>query len=295
MGFFTTKDCSVYRRWVNLIPAALISGGAHFLAGRIKAGVIWFLFIHCVVFANGFLLVAPLNKSFSLYQAASIFYLVAWIVMMVDACRTPIPRLKKAFWILYVFIAVSITLVPFVIVRQFLFQPFRIPTGTMQPTLMGDKITHFGVEKTGDQIIVSKMAYWFHEPQRGDIVVFSTDGIGQFQIPAGEEYVKRVVGIPGDTVSIHEPYALINGKRLDTPDIFKKLASGTNDYWGYTTAYLLASDKDKIVLGKDEYLVLGDNSQNSLDGRYYGPIKRGSIIGKVVLIFMPFDRKGSPE
>jgi len=58
---------------------------------------------------------------------------------------------------------------------------------------------------------------------------------------------------------------------------------------------LLATDKDKIVLGKDEYLVFGDNSQNSLDGRYFGAIKRGNIKGKVVLIYRPFDRKGKPE
>jgi len=109
------------------------------------------------------------------------------------------------------------------------------------------------------------------------------------------EFVKRVVGIPGDMVSIHAPNALINGKILDDPPIFKEITSGANGYSGYTDGPLLATDTDKIILGKNEYLVFGDNSQNSLDGRFFGPIKRSKIKGKVVLIYWPFERKGRPE
>jgi signal peptidase I len=96
-------------------------------------------------------------------------------------------------------------------------------------------------------------------------------------------------------VSIHAPNVLINGKILDAPPIFKEITSGANGYSGYTNALLLATDNDKIVLGKGEYLVFGDNSQNSLDGRFYGAIKRSNIKGKVVLIYWPFERKGIPK
>ena len=215
--------------------------------------------------------------------------------MLIESCRTPIPRFTVKTWVVYVIIAIAIQVVPALTIRQFFFRPFSMPTGSMEPTLMGNKRTPHGVENTGDHIIVSKMVYWFHEPQRGDIVVFSTTGIQYFGIAPGFLWVKRIVGIPGDTVSIHAPDVLINGKILDDPPIFKEIASGSSGYSGYTNVQLLATDEDKIVLGKDEYLVFGDNSQNSLDGRYFGAIKRSNIIGKVVLIYWPFERKGRPE
>jgi signal peptidase I len=295
MGFFTAKDGSVYRRWVNVIPSVLISGGGHFLAGRKRAAVVWFLISWGTTLIQAFLYISPLNKSYELYQASRIFASVLWIVMLFDACRTPIPRLKKRIWMIYVFITIALYAVPILTIRQFFFQPFDIPTGAMQPTLMGNKRTPFGMEKTGDHFIESKMAYWFQEPKRGDIVVFSTTGIQYPSISPGELFVKRIVGVPGDTVSIHAPNVLINGKILDDPPIFKKISGAENGYSGYTNAAWLATDDDKTVLGKDEYLVFGDNSQNSLDGRYYGAIKRSNIKGKVILIYWPFERKGRPE
>jgi len=257
--------------------------------------VIWFLIVYCTILIKAFLYLSPLNKSYELYQAFTALGGLLWIVMLIDACRTPVPRLKVGIWTGYVFVAIVINLVPLVIIRQFLFQPFSISTTSMQPTLMGNKRTPLGIEKTGDHFFVSKMAYWFHEPQRGDIVVFSTGGIEMFAIPPGEEYVKRIVGVPGDTVSIHAPNVLINGKVLDDPPIFKEITNGAKGDSGYTNALLLATGDDKIVLGKNEYLVFGDNSQNSLDGRFYGAIKRSNIKGKVILIYWPFERKGRPE
>jgi signal peptidase I len=295
MGFFTATDCSVYRRWVNVIASVPMSGGAHFLTGKKRAAVIWFLITYCAMLVAAFLYISPLNKSYALYQAAKAFYSVVWIVMLVDACRTPIPILKKINWVIYVVVAIAIALVPLVIIRQFLFQPFSTPSGSMQPTLMGNERTPLATNKTGDHFFVSKMAYWFHEPKRGDIIAFLTDGTEAFPHRPVAEYVKRIVGVPGDTVCVHAPNVLINGKILDDPPIFKNIAAGADGYSGYANAGLLRTDDDKIVLGKDEYLVFGDNSQNSFDGRYFGAIKRSNIKGKVVLIYWPFERKGRPE
>jgi len=228
MGFFTAKDGSVYRRWVNIIPSVLMSGGGHYLAGRKRAGLLWFSIIFFTALIRVFLYFSPLEINYAFYQAFSIFGFVLWLVMLIDACRVPIPRLKKKIWVVYLFVVITIFVVPLLIIRQFVFQPFSIPTGAMQPTLMGDERAPYGIKKTGDHFLVSKMAYWFHAPQRGDIVIFSTD-------------------------------------------------------------------IDKIVLGENEYLVFGDNSKNSLDGRYYGAIKRNNIRGKVILIYWPFERKGRPE
>src|ERR1019366_3385979 len=141
---------------------------------------------------QAFLYIAPLNKSYTLYQISDAFRLVVWIVMLIDTCRTPIGRLKIKSWVIYVCVAVALCAVPILTIRQFLFQPFSMPTWSMKPTLMGDNRMPSGItEITGDRFMVSKMAYWFHEPQRGDIVVFSTGGIQQFSIPPGEEYLKR--------------------------------------------------------------------------------------------------------
>jgi signal peptidase I len=295
MSFFSAKDGSVYRRWINVICSALISGGGQFLSGRKAVGVSWFLTDRLLTATAYFIYLSPLVKSFAVFKFFTIFAMTVWVVMLIESCRTPIPRLNLKVWTAYVLVVIAIPVVPALVIRQFFFQPFSIPTGTMQPTLMGDKKTPFGVEKTGDHIFVSKMAYWFHQPQRGEIVVFSTEGIDQFSMQPGEEYVKRVVGIPGDTVSIRPPNVLINGKILDEPPVFRRISAGANGYSGYTNALLLATDTNTIDLGKDEYFVLGDNSQNSLDGRYFGAIKRQNIKGKVVLIYWPFDRKAKPE
>jgi signal peptidase I len=172
----------------------------------------------------------------------------------------------------------------------------------MQPTLMGGRQTSGQLPETGDQIIVNKAAYWFHPPERGDIIIFSTAGLN-FLSGSDEIYVKRVVGLPGDTVSIHEPNLLIGGHILDQPPIFKKIASRSGGYVGFTLPQFpsfgpplnLNSETNSMVLGPDEYAVLGDNSINSVDSRYFGPIKAKSIKGKVAFIFSPFERKGRPE
>lgn len=198
---------------------------------------------------------------------------------------------------MYAFTAIALLAVPFLTVRQFLFQPFQIPTHAMEPTLMGNLKTDKGVYETGDHILVSKMSYWFHPPRRGDMVVCSTEGIAYYNLPPGESYlhVKRVVGIPGDAISVKAPNIFVNGKRLEQPPIFQKITSGEDGYNGYVNAGLLANDVSIVALGKDEYFVCGDNGTNSLDSRYFGAIKRNSIKGKVILIYLPFERKGVPE
>lgn len=151
-----------------------------------------------------------------------------------------------------------------------------------------------GIEKQGDHILVNKTAYWFHPPQRGDIVVFSTSGLHSPLVRTHTYYVKRIVGLPGETVSIDPPYVVADGSKLLDPPILRAIAE---ERGGFRLAEahsggLLTKPVDSIALGPDEYLVLGDNTTASLDGRYYGPLARSAIVGKVVCIYSPSDRRG---
>ena len=147
----------------------------------------------------------------------------------------------------------------------------------------------------GDHIFIDKFIYRFSAPQRGDVIVFKTQGIKSPYVKPNEYFIKRLVCLPGETIGIEPPYIVVNGNKLTSPAIFKKIAESQDGYGGYCLAASLNYPSNKITLGPDEYLVLGDNSQNSLDGRYYGPIKKEAIIGKAFYIYAPADRKRKIE
>ncbi|HVM62126.1 MAG TPA: signal peptidase I [Verrucomicrobiae bacterium] len=180
--------------------------------------------------------------------------------------------------------------------RTFLFQPFRIPTGAMEPTLHGDGKVGAENRLLGDHLFVDKLAYRLGPPRRGDIVVFRTDEIPDLaKSSRGEYYAKRIVGLPGERVSIRPPYLYINGQRVTDPPIFQTVAQRDNGYSGFALipqARYLGSESDSVQLGADEYFVLGDNSPRSLDSRFWGPVPKRSIVGRVTKIYWPSDRMG---
>jgi signal peptidase I len=128
-----------------------------------------------------------------------------------------------------------------------------------------------------DQLIIDKISYRSHDPQRYDIVVF----------PENEDsmYVKRIIGLPGETVSISEGYIYINGQMLGD-DIYGK-ETITQDNYGRLY-------ESSVTLGSDEYFVMGDNRNNSTDSRSYdvGNITKDQIIGKVIFRIWPLKRMG---
>jgi signal peptidase I len=180
------------------------------------------------------------------------------------------------------------------LLRQFVVQPFRIPTGAMQPTLMGTRKLPDGRQLPGDSLFVEKLSLLFRAPARGDIVVFKSKGISHPSVPPDQYYIKRVVGIPGDKILFEPPGVRVNGQRLTEPEIFRKIAARTNGHGGYcaTGEYGVRSEE---TLRENEYFVAGDNSQNSLDSRFFGPIQRKQIIGRAWFIYAPRERIGVPE
>ncbi len=163
------------------------------------------------------------------------------------------------------------------VVRTFVVQAFKIPTGSMEPTLHGAK---WG----GDKILVNRFLYRFKDPQRGDIIVFSTKNIEG--LDKGKDYIKRLVGVPGDRVEIRDPHIYVNGKRMEQPDIFNQFRYFNTDFedgpYGHS--------EEEITVPSGHYFVLGDNSANSRDSRYWGFVPRKNIKGKAMFIYWPPSR-----
>jgi len=128
----------------------------------------------------------------------------------------------------------------------------------------------------GQRIIISKIVYWFHEPERGDIIVFPNPN------NPGEEYIKRIIGLPGETVEIKDGIVYIHQKDgnilvLDESDYINDPAN--EDY---------SSD----VIPEDEYFVMGDNRNNSYDSRRGWTVPRDEIVGKAWLSIWPLSDWG---
>jgi signal peptidase I len=152
-------------------------------------------------------------------------------------------------------------------IRVFIVQPFKIPTGSMRTTLI-----------EGDRILVNKFIYRFTDPKRGDVVVF------HFPHMPKKDYIKRCVGLPGDTVEIVQGRLRINGEMLASPEIFERLYYYNRGDYG--------QEGKALVVPEEQYVMLGDNSASSQDSRYWGFVPRRSIIGKAMVVFWPVRRIG---
>lgn len=148
----------------------------------------------------------------------------------------------------------------------------------------------------GDWMFVERLTYRFAEPKRGDLVAFRTTGIEP--LDQDSHYIKRVAGLPGERVKIDPPFLIVDGRTITEPTIFRVIASGSDGYHGFQLAQggtFLARTTDEVTLGPDEYFVLGDNTRNSFDSRYWGPVPRRNIIGKMTRVYWPFTRINALE
>ena len=155
---------------------------------------------------------------------------------------------------------VIIALLIVVPIRYFLFQPFFVKGQSMEPTF-----------EEGDYLIVDEITYKFREPKRGEVVVF------KYPANPSQRYIKRIVGLPGETVEIKE------GKII----IFNLKGKQILDESAYLSSGISTPGEIKITLGENEFFVLGDNRLASSDSRYWGPLPRENIIGRVFLRAWP--------
>jgi signal peptidase I len=204
------------------------------------------------------------------------------------------------------------------LIRSFAIEAFKIPSGSMIPTLL-----------VGDHIFVNKFIYnlripftkkpfvTFSEPKRGDVIIFLTpDDIDKPMIKQ-RDFIKRVIGIPGDTIETSETNLLVNGKKLERQDIHEETSQTINliDEYGfpesfdvhfdlfreknndgveYTVQYEESSLHPNLTYTVPEgyVFVMGDNRDNSSDSRVWGPVPYERIKGKAMFIWLSLDREG---
>ncbi len=145
---------------------------------------------------------------------------------------------------------------------------------------------------TGDHLLVEKVSYLFRGPRRGELVVFRTDGL--LGNEPGSYHVFRVAGLPGERVRIEPPWLLVNDARVVEPPIFNIIAGREQGYDGFLSSGSRGTSMEgpshEVVLGDEEYFVLGDNSRNVYDSRYFGPVPRENIVGRVTRVYWPLNR-----
>jgi signal peptidase I len=175
-------------------------------------------------------------------------------------------------WLLEAVIVIGIALLAAVLLRAFVVQTFFIPSSSMSPTL-----------QKGDRIIVSKLSYHLHGVGRNDIVVFATPPLEDCGGTPVKDLVKRVVGLPGDTVSLKHGDVYIDNKKvpepyLTAPNVNATVPGPTGTAWSLEHPYKVPANN---------YFVMGDNRLNSCDSRYWGPVSKNLLVGRVFIRVYP--------
>jgi signal peptidase I len=161
--------------------------------------------------------------------------------------------------------------------------------GTGVHVSAGDSAIEFEI-LPGDVLFVDKITYNFRPPVVGESVVFKTDRIDAFA-RSPRFFIKRLIGTPGDVLAIEDGRLLANGKPLESNEILKILNSGSgNCGGGYRPAGSLSTGK-KVVVPEKKYFMLGDNSSDSYDSRFWGFVPRESVCGRPLVIFYPFSSR----
>jgi signal peptidase I len=172
--------------------------------------------------------------------------------------------------------SIVIAFVLAMIIRTFVVQAFKIPTGSMRMTLI-----------EGDAILVNKFIYGvkipftdirfpaFREPQRGDVIVFIFPG------DTKKDFIKRLVGLPGETIEIKNGNVYVNDKPVTDPVLDSKYYYNRGDYGDLGK---------KVTVPEDSFFVLGDNSASSQDSRFWGFVPRKNLVGKAMVIYWPITR-----
>jgi signal peptidase I len=180
--------------------------------------------------------------------------------------------------------------------------PLRIPgvgpvLGRAEP---GD-VLWAGVAVAGDHVFVNRVSWNFRRPRRGEVMVFSTDGIRD--LPQGTHYIKRLVGLPGERLWIDPPWVFADGRRVEAPETIARVARGERlapwapPYAGYQTIGLqqesshpqaLRRPGDTVKLPADGYYAMGDNTLNSRDSRYWGWVPERNLLGPAAFVYWPF-------
>jgi len=266
------------RWWLAGLLSFLVPGLGQVYNGQATKGL-FFNFLLSTWGGLLFSLIYYIMKSpmsgFSLGLLSLLFFisLAASLLIIFESIRTAWKAGKdyalKPYnkWYIYLIVILVVTGVSQSVtlaVRDNIIKAYKIPSISMQPTI-----------EIGDHVISNQLYYRYHNPTYGDLVIFKS--------PRNEnvDYIKRIVGCPGDTIEIKDNHVVLNGKRsdepytLDMPSMLKGLEPMKN--FG------------PFVVPENEYFMLGDNRNNAEDSRVWGTVTRHNIEGKVIFIYFSWD------
>jgi signal peptidase I len=152
-------------------------------------------------------------------------------------------------------------------------QPFRVPTSSMEPTLLCARPGIGCTATFNDRVLVAKIVYRFRNPHRFEIAVFHAPAKARAACTEGGTFLKRVIGLPGDQVSERDGFFYVNGVKLNEPYLSFYVRDGATKTW----------PRD----GPGQYFVMGDNRIASCDSRMWGTVPRSAFIGPVVATYWP--------
>jgi signal peptidase I len=186
------------------------------------------------------------------------------------------------------FESIVIAVILALFVRTFVVQAFKIPTGSMENNLL-----------IGDHLLVNKFVYapaGAERPllpmgtiRRRDVVVF------KFPEDPSRDFIKRVIGLPGETVEVRQKKVYVNGSALDEPYVHYLAPAAGRDELREITSSDVRENFGPVTVPSNEYFMMGDNRDNSMDSRYWGFLKRDYIKGKALIIYWSYEGEDPPD
>ncbi len=191
--------------------------------------------------------------------------------------RLPSPWRSIVDWVLTIAIAIGAVLA----IKAWVVNPYRIPSSSMEPTLHCAEPGDGCEARFSDRVLANRFIYHFKDPGRGDIIVFDVPeaGVQRCRLSGSETFVKRVVGLPGETIEGRQGRIFVDGEPLDEPYLDELGRDGITPF-------------RRREIPDDEYFMMGDNRGQSCDSREWGPVPRANIIGEVFAVYWPPQRIG---
>jgi signal peptidase I len=272
-------------RWLSVVFSLFVPGLGLVAAGKVRRGILWFVMLEVPPY-----LVLYVYKP--LIAIIVLISLILGLVMLVDSWR-PIEHLTMKRCTFFTILSIIGLLISIFVdpLDGYRIDGYRIDgsssTGSMYPTINETK-----GYLLNDRVIWSKTAYRNAEPQRGDIIVILSNA---FPILNERNHAKRIAALPHERVRIIPPKLFINGEVITGPVISRANGDKQDRYIHYRIPRKpnycmprgLCWPGDVEELGSNEYFILGDNTKTSYDSRYFGPVNRSNIIGKVEAIIWP--------